>query len=389
MGKRSEPYTIMTITRLQNIFSFTSFLCIFVFLSTGMAADPFPDKASIRYAKGFTVEYYNTHKLLTVSDPWKDARQTFQYVLVPRGNPRPQGYKPSQYIEIPLRSIVTMSTTYLGQLRDLGELDTLIGHSNFKHVNTVEAVKMIDEGKIQEVGEGASVNVELLMDLSPDLIMTYGLGNVYDSHSKLLEAELPTVINAAYMEQTPLGRAEWLKFIALFYDKEAEAEKIFTATENSYHRLRNKAEQYADRPTVLLNAPFNGKWWVAGGQGYVAAFLKDAGARYLWEDIPSSGSQVVDFEVVYERAIDADFWLNPGQWKSLKDGMRSDERLTEFRAFQEGRIYNNNARVNEYGGNDYWESGTTHPDLILSDLIEIFHPELLPDHELVYYQKLE
>lgn len=378
----------MTIRRLQSFLSLTEFFLISIFLSTGIAADQFPDKVSIQYAKGFRVEYHDSYKVLTVLKPWNQAQTMFQYVLVPRGNPRPSGYEEFQYIDIPLRSIVTMSTTYLKQLSELQVLDTLVGHSNFQYINTPEVINIIKEGRIEEVGDGINVNIELLMDLSPDVIMTYSVGNVYDSHPKLLEAGLPTVLNAAYMESTPLGRAEWLKFIAIFYNKEAEAERIFSAIEHSYNVLKRKAEQVDDRPTVLLNAPYNGKWWIPGGHSYLAAFINDAGARYLWEGIPSSGSREVDFEAVYERASEADFWLNPGQWRTLEDGLRSDERLTEFLPFQQGHVYNNNARVNEYGGNDYWESGITRPDEILRDLIKILHPDLLPEHEFVYYQQL-
>jgi len=375
--------------RIPIIFLIVGFLLAGFFLSIGVAADLFPDKVSIRHAKGFTVEYHDTYKLLSVFHPWKDAQVTFRYVLVSRGTPRPPGYKNSQYIEIPVRSIVTMSTTYLGQLQELGVLETLAGHSNFKLVNTKEVLKMIKESAIEEVGSGPGVNMELLMDLMPDVIMTYGTGSVYDTHPKLIEAGLPTVINAAYMESSPLGRAEWIKFLAAFYNKEAEVERIFTTVEKTYNALRTRAEQCTEKPTVLLNAPYNGNWWIPGGNSYLAIFLRDAGSSYLWADDASNGSRIIDFEAVYERAADADFWLNPGQWEDLNDGMRADERLAEFRAFQEGNVYNNNARLNQYGGNDYWESGTTHPDVVLMDLLKIFHPELFPNHKLVYYQQLQ
>ena len=145
----------------------------------------------------------------------------------------------------------------------------------------------------------------------------------------------------------------------------------------------------ANKPTVLLNAPYQGIWWIPGGNSFLARFLKDAGAAYLWADDPSTGSKIIDFEVIYEKALDADYWLHPGQWNSLKEGLAVDERFAQFRAFREGHVYNNNARVNKYGGNDYWESGLTKPDVILADLIKIFHPELVPDHKLVYYKKLK
>ena len=362
----------------------TSLVLIGLFFSKTAVAE----QLDIRHAEGFTVEYHDAYTLVTVTKPWMNARTVFQYALVPREAPRPQLPESVQCIETPVRSFVALSTSYLGQMNALGVLDTLVGHENFKNVNTPEVLKMIDEGRLQEVGSGQNMNIEILMELDPDLIMTHGLGSTYDSHPKLQEVGLPVVLNAAYMENTPLARAEWIKFLAVFFQKEAEAEKIFSTIEHAYQALQTKGLSANDKPAVLVNAPFNGSWWVPGGKSYVATFLRDAGANYLWAEDQSEGSLVVDFEVVYDRASSADVWINPGQWTRLDDGIRADERLAEFRSFQEGRVYNNDARVNEFGGNDYWESGELHPDVILRDLIKIFHPELLPDHELVYYRKL-
>lgn len=126
-----------------------------------------------------------------------------------------------------------------------------------------------------------------------------------------------------------------------------------------------------------------------GGRSYVARFLADAGAAYLWTDDETTGSIPLDFETVFERAADADFWLNPGSWTSRAEAAAADKRYTQFRAYQTGAMYNNNARLNENGGNDYREGGLANPDVVLADLVKIFHPELLPDHELFYYRKLD
>lgn len=353
------------------------------------AEDRFPDKATLHYAKGFTLEYYDTHKVITVLTPWKDAGTTFQYILVPRGEPTPAGYEDEQRIDIPVRTVVTMSTSYLPYLAYLDVLDALKGHDNFKHINTPEVLELVQTGKLQEIGEGPNVNVELLLLMHPDLIMTHANNDMYDTHPKLYEAQLSVVINASYLEEHPLGRVEWIKCIAAFFNEEAQAEAVFSRIADDYERLAAMTRTVQQQPTVFVNAPYNGNWWTPGGKGYLAAFLRDAGARYLWAETESSGSTPRDFEAVYERAADADFWLNPSRWNSLADGLKADERFAQFKAFQQGKVFNNNARVNEHGGNDYWESGLANPDVLLADLIKIFHPELLPDHELVYYQQLK
>ncbi len=326
----------------------------------------------------------------SVNNPWKDADVTYRYLLVPRGTASPAGYDDVPRINVPVRSIITMSTTHLAYLDQLELLDTLVGYNTFEHINTPGVLKRITEGKIQEVGAGQSVNVERAMEIDPEIIVTYAIfGSPDDTHGKLIEANLNVVINAEYMEATPLGRAEWIKFLAVFFDKEEQAEAIFDAIATTYETMAARTKKVARRPDVLLNAPYNGNWWIPGRHTYLAAFLKDAGAAYLWADSELHGSSTVDFEAVYEKAADAEYWLHPGQWNSLRDGLAVDERLAQFKAFQTGNVYNNNARMNKYGGNDYWESGLTRPDIVLMDLIKIFHPELVPDHEFVYHKQLK
>lgn len=341
-----------------------------------------------RHAAGFTVEHGEHHRLVTVTRPWPGARHSFRYLLVDRGFPPPRGYPDAMILEVPVDSIVTMSTTYLAYMSMLGVLDRLVGHDNFRYVSTPEVLKRIRAGEIVEVGEGPAANVELLMALDPDVIMTSGLGGREDIHPKLLEAGFKVVLNADYMETTPLGRSEWIKFIALFFGREKEAENVFRSIERDYQRMRQMAQGVEDKPTVFTGAPYQGNWWIAGGRSYVATLLRHAGARYVFADDDSTGSRPVTFESIFASASEADYWLNTGTWNSLAEGLTTDERFRLFEAFRAGRVFNNNARTNGRGGNDYWESGYARPNEILADLIRIFHPHLLPEHELKYYKRL-
>ena len=355
----------------------------------GSADDLFPVKADLRYAQGFSIEYRDTYKIVTVLTPWKDSTTTFQYVLVQRGTEAPEGYDRGQIIEIPVRSLVTMATSYLPYVVKLGVLDTLVGHDNFDYISGAEVLERVAAGQIQEIGEGRNVNIERLLMLNPDLIMTHSVQNVSDSHPKLLEAGFSVAMNAAYMEQTPLGQAEWIKFIAAFFNKEQAAEAEFNRVADAYEGLAALVRDASPKPTVFVNAPYDGTWWIPGRKGYAAAFLRDAGAAYVWDDMDSSFSTPIDIEVVYARAAEADYWLNPGQWLRLRDGLAVDERFAQFKAFRQGNVFNSNARQNATGGDDYWESGLANPHIILADLIKIFHPELVPDHQFVYYHRLQ
>lgn len=349
--------------------------------------DYFPNKVKINHATGFTVEYQNNYKIVTVNNAWKDAKTSFKYVLVECGTPAPEGFKETQIITIPVNKIASLSTTHLPHLAKLAVVDKLVGVSNHKTVNTAEVIEKIEAGKIAELGN--DVNVERLLEMNPDLVTTYGTGNPQtDSHPKLLEAGLKVAINAEYMENTPLGRAEWLKFTALFFNKEDIAEKEFSEIARKYQEIAVKTKAIKKRPQVFTGFNFKGTWYVPGCQSYPAKYLADAGAELLCTE-SSSGSVPSSFEYVFERAATADYWLNLSQsWQSLKDVIKADSRYSDFQAVKKGNVYNNNARLNENGGNDYWEAGISNPDIILADLIKIFHPELLPNHQLFFYQKL-
>ncbi|MUG92591.1 ABC transporter substrate-binding protein [Scytonema sp. UIC 10036] len=350
----------------------------------------FPEKASVKYAKGFVVEYRDNYKVITIKNPWRNADVTFQYVLVQCGTPIPEEYKETQIIQIPINTMVSLSTTHLPHLDKLGVVDKLLGFSDISKVNTASVVQKIKASQIASVGNNANINIEKILDLNPDLVTTYGVGNPeFDSYPKLLEAGLKVALNAEYMESSPLGQAEWLKFTALFFNREAKAEKIFNEVAKQYQTISTKAKAVKNRPTVFVGFNSKGTWYMPGGNSYVAQYLADAGANYVWKDNKSSGSLPLSFEEVFERGANADYWLNGSQyWKTRKDLLADDNRYATFKAVKNGNLYNNNARLNSSNGNDCWESGISNPHLILSDIIKILHPEILPAHKLTYYRKL-
>ena len=363
----------------------------------GACADPydpsidyFPQKLSVSFATGFEVEYHNNYKIVTVTNPWQGAQESFRYVLVQCGTPAPQDVD-GDVIEVPVVDMIAMSTTYLPTLDSLGLIDRLIGIDSYIWT-TNEAVRArIEAGEVAEIGGGAGVNVELTLDLDPALVMTYGTGFAdYDTHPLLLEAGIPVALNGDFVEQDPLGRAEWMKFIALFFNREADAVEEFDAVAAEYQRVAELTASLSQRPTVLLGSVYNGTWYVAGANSYMATLLADAGAAYLWADEGDVGALPLSFESVYAIAADAEFWLNPDNsfWFSVGDVVASDPRYADFEALERGQLFNNNANVNENGGNAYYEEGAAHPERVLKDLVRILHPHLLPDHELVFFRQI-
>jgi len=351
--------------------------------------DYFPHKVRVEYAEGFQVSYHKHYKRVKVVAPWKKGGETFEYILVQCGTPTPKGFEQAQIVRIPASNMVVLSSTYFYFVEQLDLLDRLIGISNFERVNSPAILKLIAEKKIVEVGRNIDLNLESMTRLNPDIVMTYGTGNPYrDGFRALMTFGMRVGVFAEYMEPTPLGRAEWLKFMALFFNREKKARLVFDNIAQQYREMKQRTQTVKKRPTVFTGRSLKGTWYMPGGRSYMSTFLKDAGADFLWSEDKTPGSLRLDLESVFVKAADADYWLNTGLWKTLADGLSEDERYRYFAAFKPGKIYNNNALLNPYGGNDYWERGIVKPHLVLADMIKIFHPDLLPKHQLIWYRAL-
>lgn len=353
--------------------------------------DYFPEKVTIEDATGFVVEYHKHYKVVTVLKPWSGAEQPFKYVIVQCGAPAPTDVGDALVIEAPVEDVIAMSTTQLPHLEKLDLLDRLLGLDSFLYVNNPKVRKLIAAGALVEIGSGAEVNIEKTIAAQPDLVMTYGSGDPqYDAHPKLLEAKIPTVLNAEYMEGTPLGRAEWIKFTALFFNKEAKAQEAYATMKQRYQEVAAKVQAVTTKPTVISGMASKDKWRVPGGGSYAARLILDAGGTYLFADDTSAGSLSLSFEEVYDKAVKADVWLLNAYppYESVEAILKEEPRYAGMAALKNGNVWNNDKRVNENRGNDYWETGVGNPDLLLADLVKILHPELLPDHELVFWRQI-
>ncbi len=356
----------------------------------GVWTIPVQAQLSLQYAQGFRVDYFDTYKVVTVFAPGSGIQKKFQYVLVQRGHESPDGYEGVPRIEIPVRTVIATSTTHLPHIEKLGEVHSLIGIDNIKYVNSEAVNQCFAAGKLVEVGRGGSIDLEKVLVLQPDLV-------IIDAQSQdnaliaLREAGVTAVVNAAYADPSLLGRVEWIKFIGTFYNKEEQASAQFDSIVTRYEARKALTQNLpADqRPTVFVGSLWRGTWFMSGGKTYAAQLLEDAGANYLWRDDDSQQSLALDFETVYEKAHDADCWITMrNAWYSRDDVVAEDARYRKFTAFKTGKVFNANARLNDQGGNDYWETGLIEPDVMLADIIKILHPDLLSDHQLKYYRKL-
>jgi len=354
--------------------------------------DLFPDKAYPEIAQGYSVEYHGTYKVVQIHDPWGRASKNHTYLLVQRGEAVPGGYPDARVFSVPTESVITLTVLHAAFLAELNETSAITGHNAINSVINEAFRNRAGQGKITEVGSGTlSMNnifqTERMIELEPDVVFCNANGNPeYDNQNKLEEAGLLPAITAESSENHPLGRAEWIKYYALFFNKEKDANEIFERIEANYTLIQEKARNVSNRPTLFSGMEYQGTWYAPGGASYVAQLFRDAGGDYVLKDDASSGDSPIDFEVVYERAHDAEFFINIGMVGGVEELLASDPRYIKFDAVKNGSMYHFDARSNEYGSLDYWQSGVVHPDVVLADLIKILHPDLIPDHELYYYR---
>jgi iron complex transport system substrate-binding protein len=348
-----------------------------------------PNPVEIKYASGFKVSTVEKAKLVEVTYPFQGATSGYKYLLVQRGDSVPAHDADTRVITIPIRSIVCTSTTHIPLLDYLGETDKLVGFPTTDYINSEKMRKRIDEGKVQELGVDKGLNLERMAMLKPDLVMGYTMSSDYGPFKKVEELNVPVVLNAEYLEKHPLGRAEWLKFMALFFNKEQLADSIFNEIEKSYLETKSLAEGAAEKPSVLSGVVYSGTWFLPGGQNYAAKLFKDAGCNYLWASDSSHGFLELSFESVYAKAGKADLWIGVALFKSLEEMKSSEHRYSKFKPFKEKQVYTYNARVGAKGWSEFLELGYLRPDFILKDLVKIAHPELLPEHTLFFHKKLE
>jgi iron complex transport system substrate-binding protein len=248
--------------------------------------------------------------------------------------------------------------------------------------------KRIDQGKVKDLGIDKGMNIEMLYTLKPSLVMGYTMTKDLGQLKKIQELGIPVVINAEYLEKHPLGRAEWIKFMALFFGKEREADSVFAEIEKEYLTTQRLVSEVKTKPTVLSGIVYGDAWFMPGGQNYAAKLLKDAGCEYLWASDSTSGFLQLSFESVYATAKEAELWIGVGSFTKLADIKATEERYALFKPFKEQQVYSYDAREGAKGGSEFLELGYLRPDLILKDLVKIAHPELMPSYDLFFHKKL-
>lgn len=342
------------------------------------------DTLALQYAKRFRVLKYQEAYLVEVNQ----SNDTFRYVLAAANRPIPEAWRGYARVNTPLQSVVCTSTSHLPALDYLRESHTLVGFPQSEFICSPIIRQRIDAGLVQELGQREGLNLEKLTLLQPQALIGYSMGNESLGLKKVEDLGIPAIRCADFMEDTPLARAEWIKFFGLLYDKSAQADSIFQKIDSAYQSLLGLSQKVQNKPSVYSGVVYGDIWYTPGGKSWAAHFFKDAGANYLWQDNEAQGSLSLSFEAVWGKAHKADFWVGVASFASLQEIAETEPRYAEFAAFQQKKVYSYNKRMGATGGNDYLETGYLRPDWILADLIHIFHPDLLPNHQTYFYQPL-
>ena len=359
------------------------------------------DTVPFRYAQLLQLVRYDGYTVATIRHPWRQDAVLHRYVLVPaaapvpEGSPAapvPEGFPEGTVIRTPLRRSVVFTTVHCSLLSMLHREASVAGVADLKYIKAPYVQEGVAAGRIVDCGDGMSPVIEKIIDLHPDALLLSPFENS-GGYGQLEEIDIPIVECAEYMEPSPLGRAEWVRFYGLLYGCEHEADSLFALVDSSYQALRHTVVSESRHPdtapktSVLVDKVTGSVWYVPGGRSTIGQMLSDAGARYPWASDDRSGSIALSFETVLERAGDCDVWLlrYSGQQPLTRQQLLSEHRgYNQFRSFREGRVYGCNVEQSMF-----YEDSPFRPDLLLSDFIKILHPDIPDLPALRYYHKVE
>ena len=366
--------------------SFISLLSVFLLFSCNnkkaeKASSQSTDSLKLEYAEGFSVLYYPNYKAVTVYSPWVKGTKYARYYLVSDMNVKTptDGTK----VKIPLQTLAATSVTHLEFLNMLGELETLRGVCSPQLIYNQDVQKLYSDKKITDLGDAFNINVEKTLQLKPNAVMMSGYNQNDPYALRVSQAGIPVLFNNEWMETSLLARAEWIKFVAAFYNKEQTADSLFTTIEKRYNDIRDKAKAVTKKPNIMAGSNFRGTWYMPAGRSFMGRLFTDAGAQYYFANDTTSGSLPLNVEMVLKNFSQADVWLNCS-FNSIDELLKADSKHGLFNPVKQHQVYNFNKRLLPSTANDFWESAVARPDLLLADVIAILHPEILPGYKLVY-----
>lgn len=342
------------------------------------------------YASGFDIRgtQADSSTLLTVRNPWQSAAEVEQQLLVLRqGAKAPAGFA-GQAVAAPVRRVVCMSSSHVAMFDAVGEIRRVKGVSGIDYISNSYINERARCGEVRDVGYDTNLDFELLASMRPDLILLYGVtGENSILTGKLRELGIPYIYIGDYMEESPLGKAEWLVAVAELCDCRDRGQAVFEGIAGRYNALKAAVDTTAVRPLVMLNTPYRDTWFMPSSRSYMIRLVEDAGGQYVYTKNDSDTSVAVELEEAYLLANRADVWINTGACNTLGELRSQNPRFSGVPVVSNRRVWNNNRRQTARGGSDFWESGVVRPDRVLSDLVAVMRGS--DADTTFYYKRLE
>jgi iron complex transport system substrate-binding protein len=340
------------------------------------------EEVKLDYAREFSLKRQGDRKILKVYMDEHHSEQTSREFILVKDSL--EAASDPNAIQVPCKKIVCVTSTQLAYFFALDDIDDIVAINSSRYLFNEDMNEKVASGKVKRIGKEGSFNLEVIAALNPDVIFVspFKAGG-YDV---LRNMGIPLVPMAAYNEMTPLGRAEWLKMMALFVGKEAKADSVFNKIATRYNDLKEQVAVLEERPTVFSGKMRSGSWYVPGGDSFYAHLFKDAGGDYVIKD-EQQGAYPVDFETVYQKAHSADFWrvVHPEKkGLTLTDFLQQDVRYSDFKATKDFNVLLCNIREKPY-----YEQAAVKPDVLIADYIYFFHPEILPGYEPCFYERMK
>ena len=342
------------------------------------------------YASGFVIMAAEgrASTILMSKNPWQGADGVTTELFIARnGEVPPSGFRGEVLTGEPSR-IVCLSSTHIAMLDAVGAVERVVGVSGADYVTNEYVTSHRDT--VGDVGYEGNIDYELMVALDPDIVLLYGIGGTSGMEGRLRELGIPFAYIGDYLEESPLGRAEWLVAVGEIAGCREYAETVFAEIPERYAELKRRAAAAeSKRPAVMVNTPYGDAWIMSPTTSGIARMIADAGGRYVYEGNTTDRSLPIDMEEAALLLAESDVWLNVGDVATLEELRRRLPKFADVKCVREGCVWNFDLRTSASGGNDYWESGAVHPDLVLRDMIKIFHPEVAADEPFVYYRRLK
>ncbi|MDG1803738.1 ABC transporter substrate-binding protein [Flavicella sp.] len=383
--KFKHPFKIM-----KKVYTLFLFIGLFFSCTAPQKKDSVSPHKTLKYAKGFSITQENGFQKITISNPYKNAEKKYEYLLVPKEKKVPNTNNNTQIIRTPVEKIIVTSTSHIPLLELLEKENTLVGFPNTNFISSPKTRKLVDHKQVKEIGKEEHINTEILLDLSPELVMSFAVDKPNKSFTTIQKMGIPILLNGDWLEETPLGRAEWIHVFGAIFNETKKADSIFTHIEQEYLKAKKIAShKVKTKPTILSGSIFQDVWYLPAGESFIATYFKDAQINYLWENTKGTGSLSLNFESVFEKGQHADIWIGCSMNETKEQLLNSNPHYAQFDAFKNNNVYTFAKYKGATGGMFYFELGPIRPDLLLKDIIKISHPELLPEYKTVFFSKLD